>query len=208
VVTLGKQGSTGRARGRPEAVAAVPLPSVASLPATRLDPAALHGRTDKGEPRMAVPLPILVDQIGAGLAEAAIYFWPQIMASAREHLVPWVDRNVPELAAPVRLAFQDLDSVAGGLRHAVSVAWLRLRTVLAGQTAQFVAAGSGEWVLRITSCLRNPATGGAAVIELVSEQALDWATLPVHFRAAGLDAFRDATIDIVRARDKLLAEPT
>jgi hypothetical protein len=157
---------------------------------------------------MAMPLPILVDQVGAGLAGVAAYFWPQIMASAREHLVPWVDRNAPELAVPVRLAFQDLDTVAGGLRRAVCVAWRRLRTVLVGQTAQFVIAGSGGWALRITSCLRNPASEGTACIELVTEQELAWETLPKQIRAVGLHGLRNATIDIVQARDKLLSEPT
>jgi hypothetical protein len=151
--------------------------------------------------------PILADQMGAELAGIAVRCWPQIMACAREGLVPWIDRNTPELAAPVRLAYQDLDMVADGLRSVVRIAWRRLRSVLIGQTAQFVMGGSGEWAVRITSCLRTPAAGRGPAIELVTEQELDWKMLPEEIRAAGLDGFGGASIVITRTRVRLLSDP-
>lgn len=157
---------------------------------------------------MAMPLPlpaVLADQVGATLAGVAVCLWPQIMASAREHLVPWVDRNAPDLATPVRLAFHDLDIVADELRQAVRGAWQRLRAVLIGQTVQFVGADDGQWTIRILSRLRNPAPAGAPVIELMTEDVLCWEALPGEIRAAGLTGFRGASIDIVRIRDGLLS---
>jgi hypothetical protein len=159
---------------------------------------------------MAVPLPaVLADQVGAGLAGVAVRLWPQIMASAREHLVPWIDRNAPDLAAPVRLAFHDLDIVADELRQAVRGAWQRLRVLLIGQTAQLVGADDGGWAIRITSRLRDPAHAGAGppVIELMTEDGLCWESLPAGIRAAALNGFRGASIDIVRIRDDLLSLP-
>jgi hypothetical protein len=155
---------------------------------------------------MTVPLPaMLTDQMGTGPARIAICLWPQIMASAREHLIPWIDQNAPELAAPTRLAFQDLDIVADELRHAVRDAWRRLRVVLIGQTAQFVTADNGEWAIRIISRLRNPVPEGTPVIELITEERLRRESLPEEISAIGLDGFPSSPIDIVQIRDDLLS---
>jgi hypothetical protein len=157
---------------------------------------------------MTVPLPaMLADQLGTGPAAIAIGLWPQIMASAREHLIPWVDQNVPELATPARLAFQDLDIVADELRYAVRGAWRRLRAVLVGQTAQFMVTGNGECVIRIISRLRAASSAGAPSVELATEERLHWDCLPEEIRVAGLDGFRSAPIDIMRIRDDLLSGP-
>jgi hypothetical protein len=156
---------------------------------------------------MAGPLAaILAGQLGTGLAGVAACLWPQIMASAREQLVPWIDRNAPDLAASVRLAFQDLDIVADELRHAVRGSWRRLRVLLIGQTVQFVTTSSGEWAVRIVSCLRDPALAGTCVIELTTEERLRWEALPEEIRAGGLDGFGGAPIDIIRIRDDLLSD--
>jgi hypothetical protein len=120
---------------------------------------------------MAVPLSaILADQLGSGLAGVAVCLWPQIMSSAREQLVPWIDRDVPDLAASVRLAFQDLDIVADELRHTVRGSWRHLRVLLIGQTVQFVTTGDGEWAVRVISCLRHPALIGAPIIAMTTEE--------------------------------------
>jgi hypothetical protein len=58
------------------------------------------------------------------------------------------------------------------------VAWHRLRSALVGQTAPFAAEGSDVCMVRITACLRNPAPGCITVIELVTEENLDWKMLP------------------------------
>jgi hypothetical protein len=148
---------------------------------------------------------VLANQVGAGLAGVVVCLWPQIMAAAREHLVPWIDRNAPELAAAVRLAFQDLDVGADDLRRAVRSAWRQLRALLIGQTAQFVGAGNGEWAILITSRLRCPAPDGTAVIELTTEQGLRREAVAGENRARRLEELRGAPIDIVRIRDDLLS---
>lgn len=155
---------------------------------------------------MTVPQPaMLAEQLGAGPARIAVGLWPQIMASTREHLIPWIDQNAPELAAATRLAFHDLDNVADELRQAVSGAWRRLRVVLVGQTVQFAPAGNGEWAIRITSRLRSPSLERAPVVELTTEESVCCESLLAESRAAGLAGFRSASIDIIAIRDHLLS---
>jgi hypothetical protein len=156
---------------------------------------------------MAAPLPVLLaEQLGARLAGLVNCFWPQIMASAREHLVPWVDRNAPELATPARLAFLDLGVVADDLQHAVRGAWWRLRDLLVGQSAQLVVSGNGDWAVRVTSRLRCPAADGVGIIELTTEERLRLGAITGEIPAGQLEACRGASIDIVRIRDHLLSD--
>jgi hypothetical protein len=149
---------------------------------------------------------ILTALAGAALGAVAVYFWPQIMSWAREHVLPWVDRNFPDLAESVRLAFQDLDPAAVALRRAVRAAWRRLREVLVSQTAEFVVLLNGEWAVRITSCLRALEEGGEPLVTVVTEQGLRWEELPADVRAAAMsNGVIGATIDIAKARDQLLS---
>jgi len=150
---------------------------------------------------------VLAGLVGGALAGVAVYYWPQIMSWAREHVLPWIDRNTPDLAAPVRLAFADLDIVAVGLRRAVRHAWRKLRAVLVSQTAEFVGPLDGQWAVRLTSCLRPLEEGGRPCVTMVTEQALAWEELPADVRAAAMsNGVGGMTIDIVRARDQLLSE--
>lgn len=140
-----------------------------------------------------------------GLVGVVGYFWPQVMSWAREHILPWIERNIPDLANSVRLAFQDLDKVADDLLRAVRVAWRRLRTVLVSQTAQFIGATSDTWVIRFMACLRAP-WHGEYVVYVAGEQELDWVGQPEEIRAAAIaNGLNGTWIDIVRARDRLLA---
>jgi hypothetical protein len=140
-----------------------------------------------------------------GLVGVVLYFWPQIMGWARETVLPWVDRNFPEIADSVRLAFQDLDQVAVRLRRAVRTAWQRLRQTLFGQTAEFIERHGGRWTVQITSYLRNKAGGDKPVIRLVTEQLVDWDELPEDIRRqAIMTGASGMSVDIVTARDRLL----
>jgi hypothetical protein len=150
---------------------------------------------------------VIATLVGAGLVGAVVYFWPQIMSWAREHLLPWVERNVPELAESVRLAFADLDKVAVGLRRAVRAAWRRLRTMLLSQTAQFFGLVNGEWAIRITSYLRNLDKRDKRDVRMVTEERLEWEDLPEEIRAEAMsNGINGTTIDITKARDQLLEE--
>jgi hypothetical protein len=154
---------------------------------------------------MALTL-VLAGLVGAGLAGVAAYFWPQIMTCAREHLLPWIDRNVPGLAGSVRLAFHDLDEIAAEWFRAVRAAWGQLRTVLLSQVATFVELFNGDCAIRITSRLR-PLDGGGEVITVVTDQELGWPGLPAEIReAARSGGLRGTSIDLVRARDQILLE--
>lgn len=150
---------------------------------------------------------VLVDVVGAALADAATHFWPQIMTCAREHLVTWIDRNTPDLAEPVRLAFHDLDEIEPELCRAVRAAWRKLRTVLISQTATFVELFNGDCALRITSDVRVLDDRVTVPVTVVTEHELDWEGMPEEIKAAAVsDGIRDMSIDIVGARDQLLAQ--
>jgi hypothetical protein len=155
---------------------------------------------------MALTL-ILAGLVGAGLAGVAAYFWPQLMTCAREHLLPWIDRNVPDLARSARLAFHDLDQIAIELCRAVRAAWRSLRVVLLSQVATFAELFDGGCAIRITSEFRVLEDRDQAPVTVVTEQELDWTDLPEEIRAAALaGGMRGMSIDIVRARDQLLTE--
>lgn len=152
---------------------------------------------------------ILAAMVGAALTGVAVYFWPSIMRWAREHLLPWVDRHMPELAEAVRLAFHDLDKISVELRRAVRIAWQRLRKVLIGETANFTARFDGTWAVQITSYLRNRLQSEKPYVKVVTEQVLGYDDLPQEIRAQALsNGLANSTLDILRARDQLLTQTT
>jgi hypothetical protein len=146
--------------------------------------------------------------VADGLVGVVGYLWPQTMSWAREHILPWVERNIPDLANSVRLAFQDLDRVADDLQQVVRAAWCRLRTVLVSQTVQFVRLTNGVWVIRFISCMRVRNGSGEEVACVVGEQQLDWASQSEKIRAVAVaNGLSGTWIDVVRARDRMLAAP-
>jgi hypothetical protein len=156
---------------------------------------------------MAPLMAILIRLAGVAVAAVAVYYWPQIMSWTREHLLPWVDENVPMLARAVRLAFQDLDQVAVELRRAVRSAWRSLRSILISQTATFVELPAGEWIVQITSFVRPAAAGEQSVVTIVTEQRLDWGDLPPDIRGRAMShGLNGTTIDILAAREQMLTE--
>jgi hypothetical protein len=149
---------------------------------------------------------VLTGLIGA-LAAVVAYFWPQLMTCAREHLLPWIDEHTPDLAPAVRLAFHDLDPVGVGWHRTVRTAWRRLRDVLVHETATFVQEPNGDWVVRISSSIRDLAGGEKPVVTIVTEQCFDGQDLPDDVRAQALSDGLDGTsVDILRIRDQLLAD--
>jgi hypothetical protein len=155
---------------------------------------------------MTASLPaMLVHQLGPGPAGFAVSLWPQIMASAREQLIPWVDQNAPDLAGSARLAFHDLDIVADEWRLAVRRSWRRLRVVLVGQTVQFGTAGDGGWTIWITSLLRGPVAGGSLVVVLRTTDRLGPEWLPRDVCVLKRSQFLSQPIDLAQIRDDLLS---
>jgi hypothetical protein len=170
------------------------------------------GGLREGGTAMAPLMAILSGVVGVAIATVTVYLWPQIMSWTREHLLPWVDENVPVLAQAVRLAFQDLDNVAVELRHAVRSAWRNLRGILVSQTATFVQLSGGEWTLRITSFVRDATAdygtaGDGTGLKIIAEQRLDWEDLPPDVRTwAVSQGLNGTTIDLVAAREQLLSD--
>jgi len=129
------------------------------------------------------------------------------MSWTREHLLPWVDENVPVLAQAVRLAFHDLDMIAVELRRAVRSAWRSLRGILVSETATFVEQAAGEWTLQITSFVRDTAVSERPAVKIVTEQRLNWEDLPPDVRTQAISqGLNGITIDLVAAREQLLAD--
>ncbi|MFB7943907.1 hypothetical protein ACFC6L_03210 [Kitasatospora phosalacinea] len=150
---------------------------------------------------------LLTGAVGAGLGALALYFWPSLMGWAREHLLPWVERVVPNLANDVRVAFQNLDRVAVDVRRTVRSAWHRLRRVLLSEVADFVQLVDDSWAVRITSYLRNAENAAKPVTKIVSEQPIGYDDLPDEIRVKVLTGgLRKASLDIVELRDRLLEE--
>jgi hypothetical protein len=165
------------------------------------------GGLPEGGTTMAPLMAILSRLVGVAIATVTVYLWPQIMSWTREHLLPWVDENVPVLAQAVRLAFQDLDNVAVELRRAVRSAWRGLRGILVGQTATFVELSAGEWTLRITSFVRDVTLSEGAAVTIITDQRLDWEALPPDVRTWAISqGLNGTTIDLVAAREQLLRD--
>jgi hypothetical protein len=153
------------------------------------------------------PLIVILTGLTGALASVVAYFWPQLMTLTREHLLPWVDKHAPDLAPAVRLAFHDLDEIGVGWHRVVRTAWQNLRDVLISQSATFIQESNGEWVVQITSSVRNLADANKPIMTIATEQCLVWEQLSDEVRAHALEEGLDGTsIDILHARDLLLAE--
>lgn len=156
---------------------------------------------------MAPLMAILVTLVGVAIATVVVSLWPQIMSWTREHLLPWVDENIPGLAQAVRLAFADLDQIAVELRRAVRIAWRNLRDILLSQTATFVKLINGDWAVQITSFVCNLELSEKPVVKIVTEQRLDWSELPADICARAMSNGLDgSTIDILTTREQLLTD--
>jgi hypothetical protein len=89
----------------------------------------------------------------------------------------------------------------------VRTAWRQLRSVLVHETATFVRAPDGDWMVRITSSIREQEQDDKQIVTIFTEQCFDWQHLPDELRAQALSNGLDGTsIDILRARDDLLAD--
>ena len=151
---------------------------------------------------------VLVDVVSARACQCRNAVLAADMTCAREHLVTWIDRNIPDLAEPVRLAFHDLDEIEAELFRAVrGAAWRKLRTVLISQTATFVELFNGECALRITSDVRVLDDRDTVPVTVVTEHELDWEGMPEEIRAAAVsDGMVTCRSTSCGRRDQLLAQ--
>lgn len=151
---------------------------------------------------------ILAGLVTLAAVGITVYLWPRIMGWAREHILPWIDEHVPALADAVRQAFLAVDKVAVAMRNAIHRAWQRLRTALLKQVLTYHQLARNRWVARITTFLMRQEQREKPVVKLITEQEVAWEDLPADVRAQMIngDGLHDTEVDIVAARDRLLAE--
>ena len=136
---------------------------------------------------------------------AAVILWRHILDWSLDHLLPWIEANVPWLAGPTREALIQVDRAVGRIR----LAWQQLRGHLLRSTAEFLRQSNLLWIVRITSWLvpateRTSATPSA--VKHVTEREVDWQYLPEEVRAEWMRRGQSTvTLDITRIRDQELA---
>jgi hypothetical protein len=140
----------------------------------------------------------------AGTAAITIY-WTKIVNWARNSLMPWVDKNIPELSDFVRDAFVVLDKAVASIRVAAKAAWQRLRQTLLQQVAEFEQLTPSTWLLRVTSWMKaklNALDPEPAVTRIQTEQVISYSDLPPQVREQLLrEGKTKHRIDVTEARD-------
>ncbi|WP_432932391.1 hypothetical protein ACQPZZ_14625 [Microbispora sp. CA-135349] len=153
---------------------------------------------------------VLVPLVGGAVAGALLHFWPRISLWAHNHLLPWVDRNLPMFAHDIRLVFGEAERLASAARAVIKDAWQRIRSFLLSQVVEFLRVpGSDKWIVRITSYLKQPEGGDKRFVRRISEseEALSWEDLPPHVRSHLLrEGVDDVLVDMVDVHDRLLTE--
>lgn len=148
--------------------------------------------------------------VGGAIAGALLYYWPRISLWAHNHLLPWVDANLPMFAQDVRLVFAEAERIASGAREMIKKAWQRIRTFLLSQVVEFLRVpGADKWIVRITSYLKRPEGSEKRFVRRISEseEPLSWDELPPHVRAHLLREGRDdISFDMVDVQERLLTE--
>lgn len=159
---------------------------------------------------MPIPLAVIAI-IGAGIvisAAVAIVYWTKILNWALTSLVPWLDKNIPELKHPVQEVFVRIDKLAAPALALLKKTWQQVRETLLQVIEEFEQLSQKEWVLRVTSWVRVKldALDPAPVVKRVqTEQVISYEDLPQEVREQllrkGVTTHR---IDVTRARDEEL----
>jgi hypothetical protein len=140
----------------------------------------------------------------AGTAAVVIY-WTKILNWGLNSLLPWVDKNIPELSKFVRDAFVVVDKVAAPLRALVKEKWQRVRQALLQQVAEFEQLTASTWLLRITSWVKvklNATASESVVKQIQTEQVISYDELPPQVREQLLrEGKTSQRIDVTEAHD-------
>jgi hypothetical protein len=140
----------------------------------------------------------------AGTAAVVIY-WTKILNWGLNSLLPWVDKNIPELSNFVRDAFVVIDKVATPLRALVKEKWQRVRQALLQQIAEFEQLTPSTWLLRITSWVKvklNALDPEPVVKQVQTEQVISYDELPPQIREQLLrEGKTKQRIDVTEAHD-------
>jgi hypothetical protein len=140
----------------------------------------------------------------AGTAAVVIY-WTKILNWGLNSLLPWVDKNIPELSKFVRDAFVVVDKVAAPLRALVKEKWQRVRQALLQQVAEFEQLTASTWLLRITSWVKvklNATASESVVKQIQTEQVISYDELPPQVREQLLREGKTShRIDVTEAHD-------
>ena len=146
-----------------------------------------------------MPVPLVMIFVAGALLGVTVLFWQQICEWYSRHAVPWIRRNLPELASVIHDAFAAIDDAVSAVRRRVRAAWQRVRPYILQATIAFRRVHDGEWVRRIESFLTDEQ---GAVCKVTEEQEVHWEDLPDSVRAAALQRRNAAPVDFVQSRDR------
>ncbi len=156
---------------------------------------------------MAIPVfvTVLAGILGVGTV-LVIAFWPQIIMWARDSLLPWVKRNLPEFAGYVEKAFLRLDDAITSVRRAIKAAWEKVRQWLLKETLEIRQKSSSTFVRKVTSWIVKQVEGKPKFLKVNSEEELSWDELPDEVREEFLRRGKMKPIDVTEIRDRELSE--
>jgi hypothetical protein len=135
---------------------------------------------------------------------AVVIYWTKILNWGLTSLLPWMDKNIPELSGFVRETFVRIDKVAAPLRAMVKDKWQRVRQALLQQIAEFEQLTANTWLLRITSWVKVQlnALGEPVVKQVQTEQVISYDELPPQVREQLLRQGKTThRIDVTEAHD-------
>ena len=154
---------------------------------------------------MLIEVAIILGLVALVGTAALTIYWTKIVNWARNSLLPWVDKNIPELSDFVKDAFVVLDKVVVAMRAAAKAAWQRLRQTLLQQVAEFEQLTPSTWLLRITSWVKaklNALGAEPAVMRVQTEQVIPYSELPSKVREELLREGKTThRVDVTEARD-------
>ena len=146
--------------------------------------------------------------IFAGLsiaATAAIVFWEQVVGWAQRSLFPWFEKHLPTLAPYVREAFVVLNKAATKVRKAAIKAWRKIKLHTLQVVEKFERTSDNEYVLTITSWLRENLKDTEAV-RRETEETVGIDDLPDEVADAFLRGGREYEFDVLKEQERQMKE--
>ena len=136
----------------------------------------------------------------------AITFWDQVLLFFQSSILPWINKNLPQLSSIASEALRTLDKVAVTVRRAIKNAWQKLRSWLLKSIIKFSKKTSSVWVKEITSFLiKSFENGSPQIVKRVEEESVAWDSLPDDVREQFLRSNRSThEEDFTAKRDEIL----
>jgi len=139
--------------------------------------------------------------VGAG---AALAMWHRILDWGRQNVLPWLEKNLPGLAANVRSAFNKIDEVAVHIRRLIHAQWKELRRWLLKQTTEIKRKVTGNWQARTISWIaqRLDESQPRTVVKVTTTEEVAWDELPSDIRAEYINSNQqEKEVNVTKIRD-------